>query len=462
VASFDAIVIGLGGMGSAALYHLARRGLRPLGIEQFGVAHDRGSSHGRTRLIRKAYFEHPDYVPLIARAYQRWADLERESGKKLLRRTGLVLFGPPSGPIIIGVQRAADEHALAIETLTPDAAQHRFPQFNLSHAAPVAPPLVGGAGGSTACGEARKPGAPPLAVGESTPSSDLEQWESEGGRVVEPPGCPTACGGGPTSASPSASAPGWPIASAVGDPWVCLFEPDAGCLAVEECVRAYLDRAVAHGGTVALHESVRSWTAASNGVNVVTDKAAYQADRLIITGGPWSARLLADLGLPLRLLRKVVLWFPTRGDAYREDHGCPVFGFDLDREFIYGFPVIDADGIKISDHRGGQIVSDPDAVDRRLHPADVEPLARFVSTFLPGVDRTPCKHSVCLYTMTPDEHFIIDRHPQHPHVVFAAGFSGHGFKFAPVIGSVLTDLALDGRTAEPVGFLRRDRPSLHT
>ncbi|GMV96555.1 MAG: FAD-dependent oxidoreductase [Phycisphaerae bacterium] len=370
---YDAIVIGVGGMGSAALYHLARRGLRVLGIEQFGVAHDRGSSHGQTRIIRKAYFEHPSYVPLVTRAYALWAALESATGQRLFRPTGMLLAGPPDGAIISGVLRSAAEHRLDIRTLTAAETDGRFPAFRI------------------------------------------------------PPGHSR------------------------------LFDAEAGFLRVEECVRAHAYAACSAGARLLTGGAVQSWSARGDEVVVRADGREFRAARLIIAGGAWAGRLLADLNLPLEVRRKVMLWYATTSDAHDLERGCPVFGFETTDGFFYGFPALDQGEIKLALHGGGQAVEDPAGVDRGLHPEDEAPLRRFIAEYLPYVSPRPLRHAVCLYTMTPDEHFVIDTHPRHPNVHFAAGFSGHGFKFAPVVGSVLADLAVQGRTDEPIGFLSARR-----
>lgn len=373
--SYDAIVVGVGGMGSAALYHLAERGLKVLGLEQFDIAHDRGSSHGQTRLIRKSYFEHSDYVPLVHRAYDMWAGLEEASGRKLYCRTGLLLVGPPEGPVISGVRKAAAEHNLEIESVQAAALPERFPGFA---------------------------GVEGLSL---------------------------------------------------------LFEPDAGYLRVEECVRAHTQLAVARGAELLTQQTVRGWTADGNGVCVTTHSGRYAAAKLVICGGAWSGQILSELALPLEVRRKVVMWFDAT-EFHRQECGFPVFGFEVGDDLFYGFPAIDERGLKIAKHTGGEVVEDPDQINRELREADLDEIVPFITRHLPGVKPTPQHHSVCMYTMTPDEHFIIDRHPQHEQVSFAAGFSGHGFKFAPVVGSVLADLVIDGATQEPVGFLRADRVEL--
>ena len=375
-ARFDAIVIGLGGMGSMVLYHLARRGLRVLGLEQFGIAHDRGSSHGATRLIRRAYFEHPDYVPLVERAFTLWGELERESGRRLFVRTGLFLAGVADSSTIAGVRSAASAYRLDIEELDAERARRRFAGFHFD---------------------------PTMTV---------------------------------------------------------FFEPDAGCLFVEECVRCGVEAAVARGAQSRTGCLVESWDADAAGVTVRTRDATFAASRLIVCAGPWSWRLLADLGLPLEVRRKPIFWFSCPDARYSLERACPVFCFDVDRRFFYGFPSMDGQSLKVGEHTGGAVVSDADQLDRTVDSADVTPIAAFLRRCAPGVGRDILRESVCMYTMTPDQHFIVDRHPRYPNVLLAAGFSGHGFKFASVVGAAIADLAVDGKTDHPIAFLRTSRSGL--
>src|SRR5450759_3906134 len=130
--SYDAIVVGLGAMGSATLFHLARRGLRVLGLEQFSEAHQLGSSHGDSRIIRETYFEHPLYVPLVQRAHKLWRELEERSGTSLMTINGGIMIGPPDGIVVAGSLRSAVQHNLPHELLTPEATRERFPAFHLA------------------------------------------------------------------------------------------------------------------------------------------------------------------------------------------------------------------------------------------------------------------------------------------------------------------------------------------
>jgi sarcosine oxidase len=373
--TYDVIVIGAGGMGSAALYHLAGRGVRVLGLEQFGMAHDRGSSHGGTRICRRAYFEHPDYVPLVDRSCELWSQLESIRRQTLFHRIGLVLFAPPDGVVGPGVKRAARQHGFRLEIVPREEWARRFEPF------------------------------------------------------------------------------------CVPEPLEALYEPDAGYLAVEACVRAHLEEAIRSGAAIRFGATVRRWSADSQGIAVETDQGRYLAGRLVICAGPWSAAVLADLKLPLQVRRKVVLWFRSDEPALRVEAGCPVFAFDLGDRFFYGFPAIGEPAVKVAQHFGGDVVAEASAVDRGLTEQDVQQVWSDAGRYLCGLAPEVVRHSVCMYTMTPDEHFIVDHHPKHANVTFAAGFSGHGFKFAPVIGSALADLTLDGHTSEPIAFLSAKRLS---
>lgn len=373
---FDAIVIGLGGMGTATCYHLARRGQRVLGLEQFGLAHDRGSSAGTTRIIRKAYFEHPDYIPLLHETYELWSAVERDTACQLMHRVGLLLAGDPMGDVLSGVRRASQQHQLMIESLGPKDLRTRFPAFSFR-----------------------------------------PQWEG-------------------------------------------LFERDAGYLLVEDCVRSHAELASRFGATLRFNERLINWTVDDDGVHVTTDSGQYEADRLALCCGAWSPAALHHVTLPLEIRRKVVLWIAPDTPTYDASNGTPVFGFETKDGFFYGFPAIDSDGVKVGDHTGGGIVLDVDSMDRQLQPNDTERIQRFIANHLPTLGDEVIRHNICMYSMTPDEHFVIDHHPESKRVAFAAGFSGHGFKFAPLVGSILADLLLEGKTKQPIGFLRLSRPAL--
>jgi monomeric sarcosine oxidase len=367
---YDVIVLGLGGVGSAALYHVAQRGRRVLGLDRFSGGHDRGSSHGETRIIRQAYFEHADYVPLLLRAYQLWNDLERQVGETLFHQVGLLQVGPPEGQVVRGVLAAARQHQLAVDSLSGREVERRFP-------------------------------------GIRVPSGH-----------------------------------------------VGVFEPKAGYLKVERCVLSHL-AAAKEAGAEAVHDAeIKSWEATASGIRVLTSAGEFTADRLIIAAGAWTGDFLGQAHLPpLRVLRKQVYWYTGNAPEYYETRGFPTFLFELPQGVFYGFPERDAGGLKVAEHSGGVEVVDPLHDPRLPDAADEGRVREFLATCLPGVGKERARYSTCFYTMSPDENFLVDRHPASERVVFAAGLSGHGFKFTSVLGEALADLALEGGTHLPIEFL---------
>ncbi|HVJ68712.1 MAG TPA: N-methyl-L-tryptophan oxidase, partial [Caulifigura sp.] len=248
-------------------------------------------------------------------------------------------------------------------------------------------------------------------------------------------------------------------------PWMRLrdeleavFEPEAGFLEVERCVELQVREGERLGGRVVTDARVVNWSVRNGTVEVTTDCGRYSADRVVITAGPWASQVLADARLPLEVVRKPVAWFP------HDSRQRPECGFFVETEgrAFYGVPGLDGASTKVAEHTGGRTVDDPSQLDRQLHADDLGPLQSFLAATLPGLRREPVRSSVCMYTLTPDRHFLIDLHPDHRNVAIACGFSGHGFKFAPVVGEVLTDLATTRETLAPIGFLRNRWPSSST
>jgi len=376
--TYDAIVLGAGAIGSAALSALARRGARVLGIERFGPAHDRGSSHGRTRMIRQAYFEHPDYVPLVLRSYELWRELEARRGEQLFFESGLLEIGPADGAVVPGVIRSASEHKLEVEEVNAAEVSRRWPGFRV----------------------------------------------------------PAGMTG--------------------------VYEPRAGYLRVEACVRAQLTDATATGAELHTEETVVDCQATAGEITVVTDRGRYATKKLVITAGAWASDWLRELNIAFQVRRKPQFWFATNSPNYRADAHTPAFLYETPGGVFYGFPEIDTGEIKVSEHSGGQVVADPLTVNRAVDPADQRRVGDFIAACLPGVSQRMTHHAVCMYTMSPDEHFVVDRHPADQRIAFVAGLSGHGFKFAPVLGEALADLTLEGRSDLPIGFLNCQRATLRT
>jgi len=372
---YDAIVIGLGGMGSASAYHLARRGQRVLGLEQFEPLHERGSSHGLTRIIRLAYHEHPSYVPLLRRSYELWHELEAVAGEELLITTGALEGGPADGSTFLGALEAAKLHDLPHEILDADALRRRYPAFA---------------------------GFDP------------------GTRVV--------------------------------------WQPDGGFLLAERSIRAHLDGASAAGAELRFGEAVRTWEViGDDGVRVTTGRGTFEADRLVICAGAWAPTLVPDLATLAVPERQVLAWLtPKRPDLF-VPRRFPVFLIDVDEGSYYGFPAHHGHGLKIGWYHHFREPIDPDDPDRSTRPDDEAVLRAFVQRYLPDGAGPTEMLKACIFTNSPDEHFLIDRLATAPQVTIAAGFSGHGYKFCSVVGEIMADLAVDGATRHDIGLFRLDR-----
>ena len=368
---YHTIIIGLGGMGSATAYHIARRGQAVLGLEQFTPAHSNGSSHGHSRIIRQAYMEHPSYVPLLKRAFVLWDELAALSDEDLLHLTGGIMIGRPDSDAIQGTLTSVREHHLPHQMLDAATIRQRYPAL--------------------------------------TPSDDI----------------------------------------------VAVYEDNAGFVVPEAAVRTHLRLAQTHGAELHFQEAVTHWQANPNGgVTVTTAHGVYTADHLVITPGAWAPELLADMGLPLRVERRVLLWFePIGGIAPFTEPNFPIYIWDCGAGVsFYGFPYHPSmPGIKVAIHTVGQTCS-PDSIDRQLQASDVESLQNLLRERIPALLGPMIHYETCMYTLTPDEHFVIAVHPDHPQVVIASPCSGHGFKFTPVIGEILADLAIDGQTAHDISL----------
>ena len=367
--TYDVIVIGTGGVGSSTAFHLARRGCRVLGLDRYPGGHDQGSSHGQTRIIRMAYFEHADYVPLLRRAYELWHELEQHVGQQLYHEVGLLQVGPQSGYVVPGVLSSAEKHQLPVELVDAKAMRTRFEGFVLP------------------------------------------------------------------------------------DEYAAVFERRAGFLFVEKCVLAHLAQASRWGAELHVGESVLSWKSDGEKVVVQTDRNIYSAKSLVLTAGAWAGKLLAELGISFQVRRKHLHWYRSDQPSYHVENGCPTFLYETDVGCFYGFPALDARGVKVAEHSGGIVIDDPRGDDRSIDPTDRQRVESFLSQCLPGVSHQATEHAVCYYTMSPDEQFVIDRHPDFPNVCFTAGLSGHGFKFTSVLGEIMADLAMHGASPLPIGFL---------
>jgi sarcosine oxidase len=372
---FDAIVVGLGADGSATAAEFGRRGLSVLGLDRFGRGETLGSSGGRSRMIRLAYFEDPMYVPMALASWDRWRALEAETGTSIMTVTGGLYSGPSDSRPVAGAIQSAQEHGLAHEVVDAAEIHRRWPVFE-------------------------------------------------------------------------------PAADTVG-----LVEERAGWLRADVANAAHLEVAERHGARLDFERKVVAWRpSAGGGFEVETaDGAVAGAAHLVLTAGPWVGRLMPDLGLPLTVERERVCWFAATADPMSlELDRLPAWIMESDGEAFYGFPFDPELGLKVSIHHWGTYV-DPDEVDRAVSPADVERVRAFIRRHMPLADGPLVNTKVCLYTNTPDDAFVIDRHPAAPGVAYASACSGHGFKHAPLIGAILADLVIAGTTDWPIETFRADR-----
>jgi sarcosine oxidase len=370
---YDVAVIGLGAAGSAALYALARRGARVIGIERFAPGHDRGSSHGQTRIIRLGYFEHPSYVPLLRATYARWRELERAASRKLMHVTGIVEIGQPDSELVAGTLAASRQHDLPHEILNAAATMRRFPAFRIP------------------------------------------------------------------------------------DSFIGVFQPDGGFLDVEPALETMIALAKSAGAEMHIKTAAGSVASNSTGVRIETANGLVEADTAIVAAGPWLKNLLPDLAAPLRVTRQVQAWFePTDSTLFTADR-FPVFLIETRHGQHYGFPPHAGSGVKVAKHHHADQTVDPDHVDRNVGDADLALIRPALADHIPAANGKLLAATTCLYTVTPDRDFIVDRRPRHPSIIVASPCSGHGFKFAPVMGDILADLAMSGTTSHDISRFRIDR-----
>lgn len=362
---FDVAIIGLGVMGSAALAALARRGRRVVGIDRFAPGHDRGSSHGTTRIIRLGYFEHPSYVQLLRAAYPLWRALEARSGRSLLSVTGILEIGAPESDIVAGTLRSSRLHGLPHEILDAPSLMKRFPAFN------------------------------------------------------------------------------------VPADFVGVFQPDGGFVRAEQTVSVLQTLARQAGAELRMEEQILAVEPHRDGVRVSTPHGNVLAGCAIVAAGSWLKSLLPHLPVPIRVTRQVLGWFEPADRLQFAAGLFPVFLLQNQDGVFYGFPA-DADGMKVAKHHHVDETVDPDRYERTVSAADEATIRVALKAHLPDADGRLLAACTCLYTMTPDGDFIIDRLPGCPRIIVAAPCSGHGFKFAPVIGEILADLADTGRTGHDI------------
>jgi sarcosine oxidase len=374
---YDVIVAGVGGMGSAACWQLARRGRRVLGLERFDIPHAMGSSHGQNRIIRLAYFEHPSYVPLLRRAYELWRDAEYAGGERLLFVTGGVDAGPEDGRIIKGSLASCREHGLAHELIGAKELARRHP--------------------------------------------------------------------------------GWQLP----DDFVAVVQPDAGFVASERAIVTHVQLALASGADIRAREPITGWELTGAGtVRVTTTRGAYEAERLVLSTGAWIGDHVPTLASKAVPERQVLGWFrPADANHFRLGR-FPVGIVEGEPQAIYVFPEWGIPGFKIGVYNHFRECGHADELSREPNDRDEALLREALRAYFPGADGPVLSLRACLFTNTADEHFVIDTLPGAPQVIVASPCSGHGFKFASVVGEVLADLASDARPRLDLSLFAIERPAL--
>lgn len=377
-AAYDVIVAGVGGMGSATCWQLARRGQRVLGLERFNIPNAMGSSHGQNRIIRLAYFEHPAYVPLLRRAYELWRETEAAAGERLLFVTGGVDSGPADGRVVRGSISSCEEHGLPYEVLEAGELVRRFP--------------------------------------------------------------------------------GWRLPAG----FVGVVQPDAGFVASERAIVAHVRMALAAGADIRAREAIVGWDLTGAGtVRVTTTRGVYEAGRLVLSTGAWIGDHVPALAGKAVPERQVLGWFRARAPEDFALGRFPVGIVEGDPQAVYVFPEWGIPGVKVGVFNHLLERGHADGLSREPSAADEALLRDAVRRFFPAADGPVLSLSACIFTNVADEHFVIDTLPDLPQVVVASPCSGHGFKFASVIGEALADLATDRKPRLDLGLFNLERLRSH-
>ena len=381
-------VVGLGAVGSAALYQAAKLGPNVIGIDRFEPPHDQGSSHGETRITRQAIGEGREFVPLVLRSNEIWEELEAATGRSLMTRCGgLVLAAPDVGgshhgssSFLLDTIHAAREFGIPHQQLSSDDIRRLYPQFRLT-------------------------------------------------------------------------------ADEVG-----YFEPGAGFLRPEACVETQIAEAMKRGAQVFTSEIVLAVNSTGGSVEVKTDKATYSAAKVILTAGPWIAKLLPpEYAIHFRVYRQTLCWFALQQNFERySPQRFPVFIWitgNRAQDMLYGFPAINgpAGGLKVATERYDDTV-DPDAVPRNVSAESTAAMySEYIAPRFPDVGSQCLRTATCLYTVTLDAKFVIDFADESQNILFASACSGHGFKHSPAVGEALAQRALGLPTKVELSAFAMDR-----
>lgn len=365
--TYDILILGLGGMGSAIAYELTKRGISVCGIEQYSARHNKGGTHGESRIIRKAYPEKPDYVPLLNRSYEMWDELEQQWPEELRNECGFLVAAPENSPYLKDLDKAYQQYPTPHERWNATEIKQHFPQFNLP-----------------------------------------ENYRA-------------------------------------------YFDPFGGFLHVGRCLEAHQTLAERHGAELCFNEAVQSWQNTADGVVVKTDKQTLQAKKLILASGAWMKQELSNLDIQLKIWRRVIFWYGEQQQFAPERF--PSFVIDHQNTGFYGLPAVSDKGVKIGEHNIPFEIENPEDASQPLTKPEEDIINRCTADIFPMLTSRHQFVKTCLYAVTPDHHFILDKHPHQKNVLLAGGFSGHGYKFATVVGEIMADLALEERTDLPVEFL---------
>ncbi|MEH7525586.1 N-methyl-L-tryptophan oxidase [Bacillus sp. JJ1503] len=364
---YDVILIGAGSMGMAAGYFLSKSGKRTLLIDSFNPPHNKGSHHGDTRIIRHAYGEGEEYVPLALKAQELWHDLENDTGKQLFLQTGVLNVGNEKSDFIQNIISSSKRYTLPLDVLDSSEVNKRWSGI------------------------------------------------------------------------------------ALPNDFVGCFEPTSGVLKCEECIEAYRELAELHGASILTNSKVKEIVVHDKKVTVKTEDQTFYSEALVVSAGAWSSSLLSmlDLNLPLKPVRKTFAWFEADEHLYNH-RDFPAFAFETSQGLYYGFPSINGSGLKVGRHDGGEEINPDEFI---LGFGEIEEdeadLIQFLNAYMPS--KLKLKYGkTCMYTLTPDENFIIDLHPTYPNVAIASGFSGHGFKFSSVVGQIISELIISGKSEQNI------------
>ena len=372
---YDVIVVGVGGMGSSASFHLAQRGLRVLALEQFNIPHALGSSHGITRIIRLGYYEDPSYTPLVRRALELWKELQTHVDERLYYETGSIDAGASGDLTFEGSLSACKLHNLPYEILDSQQVEQRFPAYKL-------------------------------------PKNSFS-----------------------------------------------VFQRDGGFLLPERCIVSHVMAAQALGAQIQAREEVLEWNTTPNGVRVLTNQGTYEAGQLVFTAGAWMGELVREMGLFTKVERQVLGWFqPLVRDIFSPTK-FPVFNLQVPEGRYYGLPEFSVPGFKLGRYHHLDEGIAPKDLSQICSKEDELVLRDIVAKYFPMGNGATMALAPCMFTNTVDEHFIIDRHPDHSQVLMVSPCSGHGFKFCSVVGEVVADLVEKGSTKHDISLfkMKKDR-----